>query len=170
MFALHSGVRRSEQYLTLDCPDGGLKWNHIDFRNGVLTLPRSKHGESRYIPMNTVLRQKLLPLKKEASSDYIFPGDPPDKWFPVTCDTAEIKNFTWHCLGHTLASRLVMAGVNLPTVQELVGRKSIATTVRYAHLAPKHKVDAVARLVSATDTSSSIDQNTTAGSRMTKSA
>lgn len=49
-----------------------------------------------------------------------------------------------------------MAGVDLRTVQELLGHKVIAMTVRYAHLAPKHTLAAVERLdnltVSSTDT------------------
>jgi site-specific recombinase XerD len=43
-------------------------------------------------------------------------------------------------LRHTFASRLVMSGVNLKTVQELMGHKTIAMTARYAHLAPTHKL------------------------------
>src|SRR5207253_6509019 len=47
---------------------------------------------------------------------------------------------------HDFASRLVMAGVDLRTVQELMGHKTIQMTVRYAHLAPKHQLAAVQRL------------------------
>jgi hypothetical protein len=39
-----------------------------------------------------------------------------------------------------------MAGVDLRTVQELLGHKTIAMTVRYSHLAPKHTMAAVGRL------------------------
>lgn len=42
-----------------------------------------------------------------------------------------------------IASRLVMAGVDLRTVQELMGHKTIQMTVRYAHLASKHQLAAV---------------------------
>jgi len=46
-----------------------------------------------------------------------------------------------------------MAGVDLRTVQELLGHKTIAMTVRYSHLAPTHLREAVERLVaSPTDT------------------
>lgn len=40
----------------------------------------------------------------------------------------------------------VMAGVDLRTVQELMGHKTIQMTVRYVHLAPKHQLAAVQRL------------------------
>lgn len=119
LVAIHSGMRRSEQYVTPDCPDGGLKWSHIDFRSAVITLPRSKHGESRHIKMNTLLQKTLRQLRRGTSSPYVFPGDPPDKLFPEICKQAKVTDFTWHCLRHTFASRLVMAGVDLRTVQEL---------------------------------------------------
>ena len=45
------------------------------------------------------------------------------------------------------ASRLVMYGVDLKTVQELMGHKTIAMTARYAHLAPTHKLQALETLV-----------------------
>ena len=59
---------------------------------------------------------------------------------------AGISFFTWYCLRHTFGSRLVMAGVDLRTVAELMGHKTIQMTMRYAHLAPAHKLAAVERL------------------------
>jgi len=41
-----------------------------------------------------------------------------------------------------------MAGVDLRTVAELMGHKRIQMTMRYAHLAPAHKLDAVEKLSS----------------------
>jgi site-specific recombinase XerC len=40
-----------------------------------------------------------------------------------------------------------MAGVDLRTTQELAGHKDISMTVRYAHLSPDHKLDAIDRLM-----------------------
>ena len=51
-----------------------------------------------------------------------------------------------HILRHTFASRLVMAGVDLRTVQELLGHKTILMTMRYAHLSADHRRTAVETL------------------------
>jgi hypothetical protein len=40
-----------------------------------------------------------------------------------------------------------MGGVDLKTVQELMGHKTIAMTARYANLAPTHKLQALETLV-----------------------
>ncbi|MBP1689815.1 MAG: site specific recombinase [Deltaproteobacteria bacterium] len=44
------------------------------------------------------------------------------------------------------ASRLVMAGADLPTVKELMGHKTLAMTLRYSHLSTAHRVAAVRML------------------------
>ena len=59
------------------------------------------------------------------------------------------SEMTWHCNRHTFASRLVMAGVDLRTVAELLGHRTLQMVMRYAHLAPEHQASAVDRLVPA---------------------
>jgi Phage integrase family len=61
-------------------------------------------------------------------------------WHCLTMQSeAKIKYFTWHCLRHTFASRLVMAGVDLRTVADLMGHQKIQTTMMYVHLTPAQK-------------------------------
>lgn len=57
-----------------------------------------------------------------------------------------IADFRFHDLRHTFASRLVMAGVDLPTVKEWMGHKDIKMTLRYTHLSSGHKQAAVRAL------------------------
>lgn len=54
-----------------------------------------------------------------------------------------IQDFHFHDLRHTFASHLIMAGVDITTIKELLGHKTLTMTLRYAHLAPSHKVKAV---------------------------
>ena len=59
---------------------------------------------------------------------------------------ANIVVFRWHDLRHHFASRLVQLGVPLNTVRDLLGHSSIAMSLRYAHLAPDQRREAVAML------------------------
>jgi integrase len=62
-------------------------------------------------------------------------------------ERAKVNHFRWHDLRHHFASRLVQAGTPINTVRELLGHGSVSTTLRYAHLSPDQKREAVARLV-----------------------
>jgi len=66
-------------------------------------------------------------------------------WRPLeaACKRAGLRRIGWHVLRHTFASHLVMNGVPIKYVQELMGHASIAMTMRYAHLAPDSKRDAI---------------------------
>jgi len=66
--------------------------------------------------------------------------------FSPAAERAKIEDLHWHDLRHTFASRLVMKGVDLSTVQESMGHKTIAMTMSYAHLSPAHKLAAVQHL------------------------
>ena len=66
-------------------------------------------------------------------------------------DAEHLEGYTWHRNRHTFASRLVMAGVDLRTVQQLGGWQSLAMVQRYSYLAPDHLRAAVERLVSSSD-------------------
>src|SRR5215469_11894435 len=53
--------------------------------------------------------------------------------FALACEKAGIEGVTWHTLRHTFASRLVDRGVDIVTVQQLLGHSSITVTMRYTH-------------------------------------
>ncbi len=145
--ALHTGFRASELR--------SLTWGDIDFRRRVITVRASyaKNGESRSVPMNEVLTTTLKAVKLQgARGECVFcsrDGTPYRSFrsaFERAVRQAGIADFTFHDLRHTFASRLVMAGVDLPTVKELLGHKDITMTLRYAHLSSDHKQAAVKKL------------------------
>ena len=49
-----------------------------------------------------------------------------------------------HVLRHTFASHFMMAGGNILTLQKILGHQNLTTTMRYAHLAPEHLLEAKA--------------------------
>lgn len=55
------------------------------------------------------------------------------------CSAAKTEDFRFHDLRHTFASHLVMHGVDLVTVKELLGHKTIITTNRYTPPLPKSR-------------------------------
>jgi site-specific recombinase XerD len=67
--------------------------------------------------------------------------------FDAACERAKLPDVTPHVLRHTFASRLVMRGADLRTVQELGGWKSLSMVQRYALLGQDHKRQAVELLV-----------------------
>ena len=80
------------------------------------------------------------------TSPYVFEGTDPGKWFGKALNKANIRDFHWHDLRHTFASRLAMDGVPIRDIAELMGHTELQTTLRYAHLAPGHLAGAVERL------------------------
>lgn len=57
------------------------------------------------------------------------------------------KQVTPHKLRHTFASRLAMAGVDVLTIQQLLGHESVATTQVYAHIGDEKKIQAITGLL-----------------------
>jgi integrase len=154
--SLNTGMRLSEQYR--------LHWQDVSLTRRTLTIPRSKNGETRHVPLNKTAVAALESLaKRTGNSEFVCGGAiEPRRWFEPAVKIAGLGAFSWHCLRHTFASRLVMAGVDIRTVQELMGHKTIAMTVRYSHLAPKHTLAAVERLdaLAGESTDTTTDTNT----------
>lgn len=92
----------------------------------------------------------MVPLIRRLDVPYVFydpatgkPYQDVKRSFKTALRKAKIRDFHFHDLRHTFASHLVMAGVDITTVKELLGHKTLTMTLRYSHLAPSHKVKAV---------------------------
>jgi integrase len=90
----------------------------VNVENRVLTIPRSKSGKTRHIALNSMAAEtfmRLLPNMEKNNRVFVskkwraaLEGN--RHWFERAIAEAGIRHFTWHCLRHTCASRLVMAG------------------------------------------------------------
>ena len=143
--ALNTGMRLSEQY--------SLEWSQVSLTRKRLRLEKTKNGSDREIPLNKTCLMALAALHairphdgRVFQSKYGKDLNHPRGWFDLAIARAKVINFRWHDLRHTFISRLVMKDVNLRTVQELAGHKTISMTTRYAHLAPEHNQAAIEKL------------------------
>lgn len=144
LLSMNTGLRYGEL--------AGLEWAAIDLpaRNLTVTGRTAKGAKTRHIPLNV---EALDVLKRWgtgtglvfANADGSRIGTVKTAWGKVL-DDASIENFRWHDLRHSFASKLVQRGVDLVVVRDLMGHGDFALTLRYAHLEPKQKADAVARL------------------------
>ncbi len=145
-FALETGLRLTEQF--------NARWDCADLERGILTIPLSKSGRTRHVVLSEQALVILRGLSSWLHSPYVFPSplnaaQPMQgrnfvvKVYEPALKQARIEGATWHTLRHTFASRAVMAGVDIRTVQELMGHSTVTMTMRYAHLSPAHLKAAV---------------------------
>lgn len=102
--ALQTGMRKGEIL--------NLKWSNIDFEYGFIELLKTKSGKARKIPISDKLKQVLN--KQDKNNQYVFmnpetglPYVDIKKSFNKAMEKAGIKNFRFHDLRHTVATRLV---------------------------------------------------------------
>jgi integrase len=141
ILALNTGMRLGEIL--------NLKWRDVDFRRGIIYLLDTKNGEKRELPINEQVKTALIRTRKHPQSEFVFCNNDGSQRKDIRASyftalrKSGIKDFRFHDLRHTFASHLVMSGVELNTVRELLGHKSLKMTLRYAHLSPNHKKRAV---------------------------
>ena len=145
LVGIYAGLRVRSEALTLKKTD-------VDLQRKTLTVQaaHAKNGETKTVPMSSELIEPLKQQMKRSQSECVFvkeDGITPLKAintaFYAACRRAKLTNVTPHVLRHTFASRLVMNGTDLRTVQELGGWKSMSMVERYSHLSDRHKAEAV---------------------------
>jgi len=129
-----------------------LKPEHIDSARMLLHVELGKGQKARLVPLSEVLLEQLRDYwrtsrPKVKGSPWLFPGEDPAKPLHVTtiqnaCQRARAaagltKHVTPHTLRHCYATHLLEAGVDLCTVQALLGHATLSTTAIYTHVQRK---------------------------------
>lgn len=152
-----TGLRKGCQY--------GLTWDMVDWNSRELHIPRTKNEEPLHVPLKDAAISALkIVFKSGDGKGRVFTsaktGEPLENgrhWFDDVVVQAKLKNFHWHDLRHTFASRLRMKGAPLEDIADLLGHKSLTMTRRYAHLGPNN-LHAVVSLLGASDPTSDTGQ------------
>jgi integrase len=155
-----TGARRSEVMLT--------RWENVDFGRNMLTVPRSKTGRPRYIPLSpyavAILHRQLAKSQaaeaarvagdqdnegRAAANPHVFPshrrpGKPLEglrgAWKRAKAVAGLPPDLRIHDLRHSFASALANAGTPLNEIGTVLGHTQLSTTNRYAHHSPQRLI------------------------------
>ncbi len=135
-----------------------LSWTDVDLEAGRLFVRRAvargivgtpKNGRSREVALS---QQATAALEAHPRRSLLVFSDSEGKMLtkgatkaPLAnaLKRAKLRHIGWHALRHTFASHLVMRGAPIKAVQELLGHSTIEMTMRYSHLSPDARRDAV---------------------------
>lgn len=138
-----------------------LRWHDVDFRQNFINVRRNvvdgiegtpKNNRFRQVPMTDDLRTALLAAPHLGERVHVLPnGDTPSRWSAVgalhrACRRAQLRQIGWHTLRHSFATQLLAAGVDVVSVQALLGHSTIEMTMQYLHVAMPMMRSAIARL------------------------
>ncbi len=137
--AIGTGLRKQNLF--------DLEWGQFDFNNMSLRVI-VKGDNELYIPFVQELKDILLKYRSSRLliMKRVFPDKNYDRKLRQYCRDLKIRDVSFHTLRHTYGSWLAMGGVDIKTVAELMGHKSIDTTQRYIHISSAHKKEAVKNL------------------------
>lgn len=145
-FDLLTGLRKSNLL--------NLKWSQVDLTHGYFSIPaqEAKDGDDHEFPLSIEAIELLKSIPRLPESEFVFCKEDGKPYkdiyngFKSALKRASIKDCTPHTLRHTMGSHLSMKGVDLVTLKDLMGHKDIQSTMRYAHVSPDHKREAISRM------------------------
>lgn len=152
--ALNTGLRRGDLLR--------LRMNAAMMREREIHLTMQKTRHAIHVPLNRAAESAIKTLNR-GDDELLFPprrADSKDSrwhyalWLKLA-NKAQLRYCRFHDLRHTFATDLLRRGVNIKVVKELLGHRSIQTTMRYLHFVEVDRRAAVDMLETAADASES---------------
>jgi integrase len=149
LISLQTGMRAGEIF--------NLRWQDVDFNNNILNITDPKNNEARQAYMTQTIKEILQAKEPKEADAYVFKDTKGNKIKEVSNTfkrivkklgfnegITDVRNkVVFHTLRHTFASWLAINGTPIFTIKELLGHKDIKMTMRYSHLLPSTKREAV---------------------------
>jgi integrase len=136
VLAVETGMRLGELL--------SLEWRLIDFEQRTATLPLTKNGEKRIVPLSPVALQTLTTMQRNGErvfNQWKAADSFENAWKRTllrlrkdSTDPTYLTDIRFHDLRHEAASRLFEKGLNMMEVASVTGHKTLAMLKRYTHL------------------------------------
>ncbi|RYD50550.1 MAG: site-specific integrase [Sphingobacteriales bacterium] len=146
VLAVSTGARRGELM--------NLRWQDVDWEQGVIRLLKTKNGHPRSIPLagkaHAMLKEKFV--QESTNSEFVFArfdGEEPmelEKHWQRAMKHAGLENFRFHDLRHTAASYLAMNKATLMEIAAVLGHRTLQMVQRYSHLTEQHTAEVVRKM------------------------
>jgi integrase len=138
-------------------PLAGIRYEHIDFINRRIFVPQTKAGQREQPITPSLAIAPQTKCKTEADKDgWVFPTTIPTQSAAghrtnmarqfgraVVSAGLDPKRVTPHTMRHTAITKLVQAGVDLPTIQKISGHKTLSMALRYVRIYGNHIDEAI---------------------------
>lgn len=129
-FAFLTGLRSANQW--------GMRREWVDLAGALATIPTTKSGKPKYIPLSPRLVELLREQLASHQSPWVWPGrdghpyrvTSANQMLKRACERAGIRILTWHKLRHTFGTRAVQRA-DIRTVKEAMDHSSVTVTERY---------------------------------------
>ena len=146
---LESVANSDAALVTKVCLSTGARWSEAEglrvsqVRDGQVHFTNTKSGKNRSVPIQDDLIAELLAVAEKSVSGKLFKYEYSAFRNAITKTGLQLpKGQSTHVLRHSFASHFMMNGGNILVLQKLLGHSSLAMTMRYAHLAPDHLLEA----------------------------
>lgn len=147
--AVNTGARLGEL--------SSLTWRNIDIAGRTLTVVHTKTRKPRTIPMTDDLYNMISQLERGSGAELVFPNNKDEQWKEQPWAFREAvkklgfnegieeskERLSFHNLRHTAATLMLIAGVDIRTLQELFGWSTLQMAARYTHTVNAVKSKAV---------------------------
>jgi integrase len=139
-----TGCRRGEA--------AGMRWKHVDLRQGRIILPPQSHktgrktGEPREIALAKAAERIIARQPQGEADDFVFAPARGDgaialskAWRRVRAEADLPPTLGLHGLRHSIASHLAMGGAQAAEIMTAMGHRQLSTVQRYIHFAQPAK-------------------------------